>query len=156
MQEQLGDIWAARQPGDWIVVTTNNTIRQDGCLVMGRGIAFEAAQRYPMLQRRCGDLIRENGLRVETIPDYYAHKLIIFPVKYHFKDEADINLILRSTIQLVATTDFIQEGRILMPRPGCGWGHLDWLEVRPLLLKYLTNDRFIIFHKKEGGPRRGN
>jgi hypothetical protein len=156
MQEQIGDIWAARKLGDWVVVTTNSTIRQDGALVMGRGIAFEAAKRYPLLQKRCGELVRQNGLRVEFIPDTFAHNLIIFPVKHHFKEEADINLILRSTIQLVAASDFIREGRILMPRPGCGWGHLDWLEVRPLLLKYLNDDRFIIFHKKEGGPRRGN
>ncbi len=114
---------------------------------MGRGIALEAMQRYPYLPQVLGDTIAKNGLRVEL---FFTDKLIAFPVKYHFKDKADINLILRSTIQLVDASQRI-EGRILMGRPGCGWGHLDWVEVEPMLQHYLVDDRFVIFSKPMKG-----
>jgi len=143
MIEHKGDIWTFRQPDDHVVITTNNTIRRDGALVMGRGIALEACSKYPRLQFELGNRIRQFGLRVEHIR---PHKLIIFPVKFHYRDSADINLILRSTLQLLTLAEEI-EGRILMPRPGCGYGHLDWAEVGPMMNHYLTSDKFIVFSK---------
>lgn len=113
---------------------------------MGRGIALEASQRYPKLQAIAGRLIRQNGSRVETL---ISEKLILFPVKGHYRDHADINLILKSTLQLleIFNSHGWEDSRILLPRVGCGWGHLDWAEVHPLLVHYLTEDRFIVFHK---------
>lgn len=146
MLEKRGDLWEARQPGDWVVITTNATLRRDGLLVMGRGIALEASQRYKYLQATLGSLIKENGQRVEVIDNLDTSKIIAFPVKNHFKDKADINIILKSTLQLLDAAQRI-EGRILMPRPGAGYGRLDWLEVRPMLMHYLVDNRFVVFNK---------
>lgn len=143
MLENYGDLWAARQPGDWVCITVNATLRSDGLLVMGRGIALEASKKYPWLQESLGLLIKQHGSRLEVLDQ---DRLIAFPVKNHFKDKADINIILKSTLQLLDATSRI-EGRILMPRPGAGYGRLDWLEVRPMLMHYLTDDRFVVFHK---------
>lgn len=143
MIEKSGDIWESRQPGDWIVITTNGTLRRDGKLVMGRGIALEASQRYKYLQARLGYLIQRNGLQLELLePD----RLIAFPVKYEFYEKADLNLILKSTIQLVDAQPRLH-GRVLLPRPGCGNGKLDWIQVEPILRHYLLDDRFIVFHQ---------
>jgi len=143
MLEQSGDLWTARQPGDWVVITVNATLRKDGWLVMGRGLALEASKRYPSLQYELGGLIKQHGSRLEVL-EY--DKLISFPVKNHFKDKADINIILKSTLQLLDAAQRI-EGRVLMPRVGSGYGRLDWLEVRPMLMHYLVDDRFIVFNK---------
>lgn len=143
MLEKYGDLWEARQPGDWVCITVNAFIRNDGCLVMGRGIALEASRKYPYLQKRLGVLIEEHGSRVEVLEDL---QLISFPVKRHFKDKADLQIIHRSTLQLLEASSQIS-GRILMPRPGAGFGRLDWLEVKPMIAHYLTNDRFVVFHK---------
>ncbi len=144
MMEARGDIWRVRQPEDFVCVTTNGTLRKDGKLVMVRGIAYEASQKYPWIQKALGELISTHGLKVEV---FQPTKLIAFPVKYEFWQKADINLILKSTIQLVELEPKLPSGRILMGRPGCGFGHLDWLEVEPLLKHYLVSDRFIVFHK---------
>lgn len=147
MIEITGDLWEYRQPEDWVGITTNLTLRRDGKLVMGRGIAFEASQRYPALQKEWGEKIRETSEKQPSIILTPKWKLIAFPVKYHFRDDADINLILRSTIQLLDILPMLSGGRILLPRPGCGNGRLDYAEVEPLLRKYLTSDRFIVFNQ---------
>ena len=36
---QRGDLWTAFAPTNLFLITTNSTIRKDGALVMGRGIA---------------------------------------------------------------------------------------------------------------------
>jgi hypothetical protein len=118
---------------------------------MGRGIAFEATQRYPTLQKEWGEKIQQTSHQQPSLIISPKWKLIAFPVKYHFRDQADINLILRSTLQLLDVTSGLKGGRILLPRPGCGNGRLDWAEVGPMLKHYLTNDRFIVFNKPAKG-----
>ena len=41
-----GDMWQALAHVDHFLVTTNSFLRRDGCLVMGRGMALQAVQRY--------------------------------------------------------------------------------------------------------------
>lgn len=144
MNEQRDDIWAVRNPGDWVVVTTNGTLRGDGGLVMGRGIAKEACSKYPSLQKVLGHAVKQNGLRLEVLE---TMRLVAFPVKVEFYQKADLDLILRSTIQLVEALPKLFGGRILMPRPGCGNGKLDWLQVEPIVKHYLTDDRITVFTK---------
>ena len=144
MIEVFGDLWEARQPGDWVCITINSFIRSDGRLVMGRGIALEALSRYPHIQATLGLLIEEHGSRLEVLDN---DRLIAFPVKKHFKDKAELQIILRSTLQLLEAAPRLTGGRILMPRPGAGFGRLDWAEVRPMIAHYLKDDRFVVFHK---------
>jgi hypothetical protein len=42
-----GNMWSAYPQADLFLITTNSTLKNDGCLVMGKGIALEAAQRFP-------------------------------------------------------------------------------------------------------------
>jgi len=49
MQEITGDIWEQHKLGRWIVITTNGAIKNDGSCVMGRGVAKQAADKYPEL-----------------------------------------------------------------------------------------------------------
>lgn len=146
MLQRIGDIWSFRGPSDWICVTTCGVVKFDGKLVMGRGIALEASKRYPGLAATAGALVKTNGLRVEAL---WHEKLILFPTKNHFKDKSDINLILKGILQLleIFNSHDWEDTRLLLPRLGCGNGHLDWAEVEPLMQHYLTEDRFIVFSK---------
>lgn len=144
MVEVQGDIWTERKPEDYVVITTCGTLRTDGKLVMGRGIAFQAAKRYPWLQQALGDCIELSGLGV-VVPHPDA-RLIAFPVKYEFYQRANLQLILKSTLQLLELAPRLEGGNILLPRPGCSNGKLDWLEVEPMLRHYLTDDRYVVFH----------
>lgn len=144
MVEVRGNIWDAIHPQDWVAITTNSTLRKDGALVMGRGIALEAKERWPWLPKLAGELIRTHGLRVEKIHTK-TERIVLFPVKYEFYLPAQLPLIEQSTKQLVELEPSLEGGRILLGRPGCGNGKLDWLEVEPILKSLLVSDRFVVF-----------
>lgn len=45
-QFRPGNMWTAYAAADLFLISTNSTIRQDGALVMGRGIARQANDAY--------------------------------------------------------------------------------------------------------------
>lgn len=154
MLQAKGNIWDHLTLSDWVVVTTNCTLRKDGALVMGRGIALEAKNKWPWLPKLVGEMITQRGLQVEKIQTN-TEKIVIFPVKYEFYLPAKLQLIEKSTKALVNLLPSLHGGRILMPRVGCGNGRLDWVQVEPILRTYLTSDRFVVFsHPFEGDLKR--
>lgn len=133
-----GDLWT--YPADVRIITTNGSIRGDGCAVMGRGCAFEASQRYVMLQRELGVMLKKYGNHVASFPIY---NIITFPVKHEWHEQADLALIKRSVDELKR---FIQAGkRFVMPRAGCGNGRLQWEDVKPILAVLPDNVRVISY-----------
>jgi hypothetical protein len=123
-------------------ITTNGIVKSNGDLVMGAGIAKEASRRYMELPHIFGDKVDERGNHVYIIEKY---GIASFPTKNHWRDPSDINLIAQSCRELV---HFGKKWEyILLPRPGCGLGGLDWdKQVRPLISHYFKNDKFIIVH----------
>ena len=133
MIEQQADLWSV--PADFRVITTNGAVRHDGCAVMGRGCAKEAAGQFPRLPYLLGLCLKRSGNRVHFFPDDVIGAkfgLFTFPVKHHWNERADLDLIARSVEefgrQLLASSVYV------MPRPGCGNGQLSWEAVRPLLV----------------------
>lgn len=153
MQETLGNLWDLRdvQDGacDLRVITTNGATRRDGAAVMGRGCALESKRRFPGIDRKLGRLIREHGNRVMRLAKLvHGSELASFPVKHHWKEEADPALIRRSAGQLVVLADKFGYTNVLIPRPGCGNGKLSWEQVRPILAEVLDG-RFTIITFRE-------
>jgi hypothetical protein len=151
MLEQAGDIWEAAGKDDYVVITTCGTIKKNKWLVMGRGIARQAAERYPWLPKAMGEAVRRNGLSVEL---FLHNRLIAFPTKHQFYEDSDPSLIETSVIQLVQKVEEFQlfnnpNARILIPRPGCNNGKLDWADVEPILRQYLVDSRYVIFNREE-------
>lgn len=144
MKEIQGDIWDYYSRGHWIVITTNGTIKKNGEAVMGRGVALQAKQRFPNLPTRLGRLLTLH----DNTPNLFRDlRLITFPVKYHWKDKANLDLIWDSCKRLVDGMKLLDLDALYMVRPGCGNGGLDWKDVKPILEKYLDN-RFIIVEVK--------
>lgn len=165
LKERRQDLWLAACP----VITTNGFVRRDGRCVMGRGTARQAATRYPELPAQLGSYIRKYGNRVFDLgkkPD--GKHLLSFPVKpvsvvfngknavKHMRNRfrvgdtvpgwaavADLRIIERSARQLVRLADHMRLDDIVLPRPGCGAGELDWSLVKPVLERYL-DDRFTV------------
>ena len=135
MKEIQGNLWNVEC--DLRVLTTNGIVRRDGACVMGRGCAYEAKKRFPGIEFRLGKLLREHGNRVMRLGRYGGTMICSFPVKHHWRQEADPALIRRSAEQLVAVADKFGHERILIPRPGCGNGKLSWADVRPILAEVL-------------------
>lgn len=147
MIEEFGDFWEIQ--GDARCITTNGALRANGYAVMGKGVALQAKKRYPRIEATLGRLIQKYGNHVY----YLGHRLISFPTKNHWMEEkSDLNLIKRSAIELVALLrgdvpiKSKANRRILLTRPGCGNGNLEWSEVKPVIQTILSDNEFIIIH----------
>lgn len=145
MRELHGDIWDLYNfdgfNGNIICITTNGMVNSRGQAVMGRGIALQAAQRWPELPRALGHIIIQEGNHVHWLSKY---RVFTFPVKHHWKQKADLELIQRSCTELVQLCNDICPGvQIFMVRPGCGNGQLSWEEVQPHIAP-LLDDRFTV------------
>lgn len=148
MIEIAGDLWEAHALGHWVAITTNGVVTRKGRNVMGRGVAFQAAERFPDLPVLLGDQIREHG---NTVHFFHRFRIISFPVKHHWRDVASTKLIVKSAKELVAAVTLAYRGvpPVYMVRPGCGNGKLTWKQVRPLIAPIL-DDRFVIVEKENG------
>lgn len=124
-----GDFWKlARekyfQDPHVLAVTTNGVVKQNGELVMGRGIALAFAKLFPSLPKILGEHVKARGnipCLVE-FPDNYS--VVSLPTKHHWKDDSDILLILESIFKILQIIP--RNKRVLSPLPGCSNGGLDW------------------------------
>lgn len=150
---------------DAVVVTTNGFVTKNGKCVMGRGIAKQVADIFPILPSALGEHIKKHGnnLTLHKFPEIKEY-IVTFPVKpafvindgtnivnyanysigavvpgFHAK--AQIEIIEKSLKQLVKATDIKGWTKVVLPRVGCGAGELNWEDIKPLCEKYL-DDRF--------------
>jgi hypothetical protein len=159
MLEIYGDIWANADDYDAMVITTNGFVKTNGEAVMGRGIAKEAAERYPLFPVDLGTLLKERGNHAFSFCYKSNFWFFTLPVKPEYgpngemgwKAKADITLIERSIQELLVQISgidqfFTKVNKVIMPRPGCGNGRLKWEDVKPVIEPYL-DDRFTVAHK---------
>jgi len=137
MKQVEGDIWELWSTGNWIGVTTNGCIRKDGLAVMGRGIAKDAADRFPKLPQQLAWKLKNYGNHVFF---FLPYRIFTFPTKNDWKDPSDLSLIRQSCEEL----RMISAGRVFLPRPGCSNGKLAWDEVEPILSEVLAEDWFTV------------
>ncbi|KKL05766.1 hypothetical protein LCGC14_2602780, partial [marine sediment metagenome] len=132
------------------VVPTNIGWRADGCNVMGRGVARQAAERCPELAEWYGGQCRKMSKAGRTLLAYFKPgDLVMLPVKpldeiqphLSWRGEADPVLVERSIMQL-AKTYFMRD--VVLPLVGCGNGGLDPAVVIPVLKDYLRTDNFTL------------
>jgi len=151
---------------DGICITTNGAVKKNGCAVMGRGCAAQAATRWPGIEYTLGQRLMAEG----NIPFCLVKDLswvISFPVKpervinegtnvvAHMKHRfeidamvpgwaavADPGVIENSARYLASAVTRIGWNKVVLPRPGCGAGELDWEVVEPILQRHL-DDRFV-------------
>lgn len=138
MHEITGNIWEFA--GDAaIVVTTNGSVTRDGRAIFGNGVARQAAERYPGLDQKLGDMVTKHGSHVYDL----GSGMISFPVEETAWSLPDLRIIARSARELRVLADRSGWKRVMVPRPGCGGGGLAWHEVRPVLLPWF-DDRFSV------------
>ena len=149
IRQDKDDIWEWYKKGYIVVVPTISGLRSDGKATMGRGIALQATKGFGKIDNALGNLIRKHGNQV-----FYFEKqrLIMFPTKNHWKEDATLELIEKSCQQLKKLIDF-KKLKIVMPRVGCGFGKLKWKEVLPIINKYFSEydiDTFRIIDNEQG------
>jgi hypothetical protein len=147
MKIVYGDIW--EYPADVVCITTNGSVKKNGELVMGRGMALQATERFPGLAAVAGSAVSEYGNHV-IILDHYDKLLVTFPVKHRSREAADPELISQSATELdELARGFYSPLIIVLPRPGCGNGQLTWDVVRPLI-EFLPDNVHVITRKETG------
>lgn len=117
--------------------------------VMGKGLALAFKKRYPAYFQHYASLCRQGEVRIGTLTSFDVEsthckslKLISFPTKNHWKDPSQLPWIEKGLISLREL--ILEEGitNIGIPMLGCGYGGLNWDEVRPLIEKHLSRLEF--------------
>lgn len=148
MEEHMDDIWSAWKLGFYIIIPTNGFVKKNGEAVMGRGLAWQASQKFPTLPKELGDRIKSCGNMVFVFMKY---RIITFPVKHNWMEDADPELIKLSAIYL---QDIFKDNLMGLPTPvfvpkvGCGNGKLNWTNVKPILDKIL-DDKFVLCNSEK-------
>lgn len=156
---------------DALVITTNGFVKSNGEAVMGRGCAKKAATIFPTLPILLGRGLGRLGNHAHIIVVNDAMTFVSFPVKpvdavcnkdksnvvFHMRNKfcygdtvpgwackADLKLIEQSAGELRELADMRCWSHVVLPRPGCGAGELDWIDVKPILVMYLDNRFYCI------------
>ena len=166
MINKTGNIFA--EECDAVCITTNGFVKNNGECVMGKGCAKAAAQQVQGLPAMLGQAIRANGNITQVIWEQNNVKLVAFPVKPKYlrfeRDDqivshmqgkfpvgsmvpgwackATMAQIMTSADALVVMADQFGWSKVVLPRPGCGAGELDWPRVESRLQDVL-DDRFV-------------
>jgi hypothetical protein len=152
MQIQKGDIWVlAKSGGGWVVIPTNTGWKHNGDNVMGRGLARQAADKFPSLPTWYGDRCQElNGCPV-VLP--YVEALLMYPTKYNpetpphlqWRNPSRLEVVKSSAVQLRQWATMALNHRLIyLPLVGCGNGQLGRGEVMPILEEYLDLPNIIL------------
>ncbi len=144
-----GSLWDVGFDGHLRVVPINLGWKSSGANVMGRGVARQAAARFPdlamWLGRVCKDMASADIVKINRYSD-----LLMFLVKPLFENvphlswqrDADFDLVERSARELASLLGSNQP--IVLPLVGCGNGGLSPCDVLPMLFRHLHSDRFTL------------
>lgn len=151
MQETVGDLWAYHRQGWVVAITTGGAVRKDGTCEMPRGCARQARERFPNLAWHLGQQILLHGNHVFDL----GNRIVSFPVENSPLERPEHGLIERSCRELVELVGYKGWENIIVPRPGCGGGGLEWSEVRSILERYF-DERFHVISSKESRYEAGS
>lgn len=136
---KYGDMWSAWEAADLFLITTNSYIKKNGALVMGRGIARQARDRFVGLDVALGRSIEHlSEYYLLVSKDWPRKKLGAFQVKRHYKDKADVELIERATWSLINWMRG-KDVQVHLNCPGVGNGGLGVKEVGSIIARLPDN-----------------
>jgi hypothetical protein len=145
MKQVRGDVFDLMQNDyDAFCITTNGVVKQNGACVMGRGIAQTCRDRFKGIDLRLGRKLKEGGNHVYQLGQYEDGRILSFPVKHLWNEQADTNLIERSCHELNKLVDEKGYSKVLLPRPGCGNGQLSWADVKPVIEPILSDKIYVV------------
>lgn len=137
---EYGDMWSVFDDTDLFLFTANATVRRDGALVMGRGIAKDVAEEFPKLPYKFGAALdamhtREYCLLIPNDwPDDKRFKVGAFQVKIRWQAKAHLVLIATSTRMLYTLAGVkYPQLRFDLNFPGIGNGGLDPKKVKGII-----------------------
>ena len=150
MHEIIGDLWKEHAGGAVVAITTSSLLTNDGKAVMLRGCARQARGRFPDLPQILGEQLLNHGNHVFDL----GRRIVSFPVEIDPYRNPELGIIEESCRELVELTEYKGWQKVVVPRPGCGGGGLEWPVVRPILQRYL-DERFYVITLQETDDAEG-
>lgn len=136
-------------PGyDALCILTNGFVKNNGNAVMGRWIAKQIATLYPEAPTILGNSLKEHGNIFRPLFKSKGKLYLTYPTKDVWWNNYSLDIIKSSAEALSAFANSFPNMRILLPRPGCGNGGLDWKDVKPILENILPSNVVIITYPK--------
>jgi O-acetyl-ADP-ribose deacetylase (regulator of RNase III)/uncharacterized protein YwgA len=115
-----------------------NTVNCEG--YMGKGIAYQFKLRFPENNREYIKACKSGFLRIGTV-HYFREKgklIINFPTKDKWREKSKLEYIYQGLSELVNLIPLLNITSIAIPPLGCGNGGLNWTDVKPIIVEYLT------------------
>jgi O-acetyl-ADP-ribose deacetylase (regulator of RNase III) len=133
-----------------------NTVNCVG--VMGKGVALQFKKAYPdnfkAYEQACkANQVVPGKMFVFATGSLFNPKYIInFPTKRHWKGKSTLEDVESGLKALREDIQRLRIQSIALPPLGCGYGGLDWKQVKPLIQQYLQsldNVRVIVFEPSQ-------
>lgn len=117
-----------------VITNTVNTVG-----VMGKGIALEYKKRYPGMFDEYKKLCDEKQFDVGQLALWKGKDrwILFFPTKKLWRSPSKIEYIEAGLKKFSNVWDELNIDSIAFPKLGCGYGGLNWPEVKSLMEKYL-------------------
>lgn len=151
-----GNIWELYDRNYIVAIPTNIGWTKSGYNVMGRGLAFEASQKFDQLAKKYGEICKQK-LESANFWYYSEKRIICLATKSLNKLQPNLSWKSNSTIWQIETSckslvNWIEmklkisgdmTHQIAIPMLGCGNGGLKEEDVLPILEKHFSKYDFI-------------
>ena len=156
MKEVKGDIFDIKdvdgKPVVGVCFTSNGCVRKDGNAVMGAGVAKVFKENFPGIDGEYGKYLKlyKNNLTRDLGSWSYkgrSLRVFAFPTKNDWKHNSSLPLITLSAMGLksiIEKNEKLQKGIVLLPRPGCSNGGLNWSDVKKVIESILPKNVVIV------------
>ncbi len=150
MELRRGDILEAQAEA---LVNTVNTVG-----VMGKGVALQFRRAFPDNYRAYAKACKRDEVEVGKVFVFdrgtieHPRYIINFPTKRHWRERSRIEYIQTGLKDLVRQIRVLDIRSIAVPPLGCGYGGLDWDEVRTLIEEAsdrLPDVEFLVYEPQE-------
>ena len=148
MKIHKGNMWSVYKEADYFVFTGNSFIKNNGALVMGRGMAKQVRNKIPGIDIRIGSRILKKCLHLRTYGFVHSGRIGVFQVKQHYYETASLAIVEYSTTCLISFAIKHKNKHIHINYPGVGCGGLTKKQILPII-EYLPNNVHIWTYNKE-------
>lgn len=147
--------------GDILDTEADALVNTVNCVgVMGKGIALQFKRAFPQNYEAYRKVCKAGEVRLGKMFVFSTGKLlpprfiINFPTKGHWKAKSRAQDIRLGLQDLVAQVRRLKIASIAVPPLGCGYGGLDWDEVRPLIEEAFAQvpDVRVFLYEPAGAP----
>jgi len=129
LEEVNGDLFSLADHGTSLVHCVSE------CLSMSKGIAVEFKKRFGNVAELKNQHVSIGGVATLHVDERYVYYLV---TKAMYYGKPTYTSLEQSLLAMREHVDAHKVTRLAMPRIGCGLDRLNWLVVRPMIIKALS------------------